>query len=89
KEERVARLMQAQESISLRKNQSWIGKQIEVLVEGENEGVSVGRSYRDAPEIDGLVIVEDALPVGKIVPVQVTGALTHDLMAKAIKKNRS
>jgi ribosomal protein S12 methylthiotransferase len=81
--------MQAQESISLRKNQSWIGKQIEVLVEGENEGVSVGRSYRDAPEIDGLVIVEDARPVGKNVPVQVTGALTHDLMAKAIKKNRS
>lgn len=89
KEERVARLMQAQESISLKKNQSWIGKNLDILVEGENEGVSVGRSYRDAPEIDGLVIVEDALPVGKIVPVQITGALTHDLMAKAYKKNRS
>lgn len=90
KEERVARLMQAQEAISLQKNQSWIGKSLNILVEGENEGVSVGRSYRDAPEIDGLVIVEDALPVGNILPVQITGALTHDLMAKAIfKKGQS
>jgi ribosomal protein S12 methylthiotransferase len=86
KEERTARLMQAQEAISLRKNQAWIGRKLDVLVEGQNEGVSVGRSYRDAPEIDGLVIVEDALPIGQIAPVQISGALTHDLMARAIKE---
>lgn len=84
KQERVARLMQVQETISLNKNQQWIGKSLDVLVEGENEGISVGRSYRDAPEIDGLVIVEDAAPVGEIVRVQITGALTHDLTAKLI-----
>lgn len=88
KQERVARLMQVQEAISLHINQGWIGKSLDVLVEGENEGISVGRSFRDAPEIDGLVIVEDRVPVGEIVPVQITGALTHDLLAKAIKKNR-
>lgn len=82
KQERVARLMQVQETISLKKNQQWIGKPLDVLVEGENEGISVGRSYRDAPEIDGLVIIEDPAPVGEIVQVQVTGALTHDLTAK-------
>lgn len=82
KQERVARLMQVQETISLKKNQEWIGKTLDVLVEGENEGISVGRSYRDAPEIDGLVIIEDPAPVGEIVKVQVTGALTHDLTGK-------
>lgn len=86
KEERVARLMEAQESISLRRNQTWIGKTLDVLVEGENEGVSVGRSFRDAPEIDGLVIIEAPLPAGSIAKVHVTGALTHDLIAKPVQK---
>lgn len=84
KQERVARLMQVQESISLQKNQGWIGKTLDVLVEGQNEGISVGRSYRDAPEIDGLVIIEDPAPVGEIVRVQVSGALTHDLTARIV-----
>lgn len=86
KQERVARLMQTQEPISLHKNQAWIGKTLDILVEGENEGISVGRSFRDAPEIDGLVIVEEKIPVGEIATVQITGALTHDLMAKAIRR---
>ncbi len=84
KQERVERLMQAQEAISLRKNQAWIGKRLQVLIEGENDGISVGRSYRDAPEIDGLVVVEDKIAIGELANVQVTGALVHDLMAKAI-----
>jgi ribosomal protein S12 methylthiotransferase len=45
--------------------------------------LSLGRSYRDAPEIDGFVIVEGELPVGEIVPVRVTGATTYDLIATA------
>jgi len=53
-------------------------------VEGENDGVSVGRSFRDAPEIDGLVIVEAPLPAGSISKVHITGALTHDLIAKPV-----
>jgi ribosomal protein S12 methylthiotransferase len=81
KEERMERLMTLQEGISLEKNQAMMGRKLEVLVEGYNQGVSVGRSYRDAPEIDGLVIAEGKAPVGKIVPVQITGALVHDLTA--------
>lgn len=84
--ERVEQLMTIQESISLKKNQQLIGKTLDVLVEGYGDGISVGRSYRDAPEIDGLVIIEDELPVGEISHVQVTGALKHDLLAKAIQK---
>lgn len=84
KQQRVEEIMAVQESISLKKTQRLIGKTMQVLVEGYGDGISVGRSYRDAPEIDGLVIVEDHLPVGSILPVQVTGALAHDLIAKAI-----
>ena len=51
-----------------------------MLVEGYGDGISVGRSYRDAPEIDGLVLVEGRLPVGEIVPVRITGALAYDLV---------
>ncbi|HLB50019.1 MAG TPA: hypothetical protein VJL59_23610, partial [Anaerolineales bacterium] len=41
---------------------------------------SLGRSYRDAPEIDGMVIVEGDLPVGEMVPVRITGAMAYDLV---------
>jgi len=85
KEERLGRLMELQESISLKRNQALIGKKLDVLVEGEGDGISVARSYRDAPEIDGLVIVEGSLPIGEIHQVQVTGAMTHDLTAIQIK----
>jgi len=86
KERRVAEIMHLQEGISLKRNQRLIGNQLDVLIEGNGDGISVGRSYRDAPEIDGLVIVEDLADIGEIVSVQITGALTHDLMGKRIKK---
>lgn len=79
KAERLERLMLVQESISLGCNQGWIGKTLPVLVEGRDQQLSVGRSYRDAPEIDGLVLVEGEAQVGEIVPVHITGALAHDL----------
>lgn len=79
KHERLERLMALQQGISLERNQTFIGRKLDVLVEGCNDGISVGRSYRDAPEIDGLVIVEGEAPVGQIVKVQIGGALAHDL----------
>jgi ribosomal protein S12 methylthiotransferase len=77
--ERMERLMKLQEKISLYKNQYWIGKKMDVLIEGKGDGISVGRSFRDAPEIDGLVLIEDNAEVGTIVPVKISGAMTHDL----------
>ncbi len=82
KEERLERLMLLQQEISLRRNQQLIGKTLPVLVEGFDNGLSVGRSYRDAPEIDGLVLVEGKAPIGEISPVQITGAMTHDLTGR-------
>lgn len=84
--DRVKELMLLQESISLKRNQSLIGKTMDVLVEGEGDGILVGRSYRDAPEIDGLVIVEGTGEVGKLLKVQITSALTHDLIGQPAKK---
>ncbi|MCC6904368.1 MAG: 30S ribosomal protein S12 methylthiotransferase RimO [Anaerolineae bacterium] len=80
KQERHSRLMETQQAISLERNQSFIGKTLPVLVEGYGDGLSVARSYRDAPEIDGLVIVEGELPIGEIVPVRITGAMPYDLV---------
>jgi len=79
KDERRGRLMQLQQSISLEKNQRFVGRTLPVLVEGFNEGLTIGRSYRDAPEIDGLVLIEGEVPSGELVPVRITGAMTYDL----------
>lgn len=79
KQERYERLMEVQQGISLEINQSFVGKTLDVLIEGYNNGMSVGRSYRDAPEIDGYVLVQEKLKVGEIVPVRITGAMVYDL----------
>jgi ribosomal protein S12 methylthiotransferase len=71
--------MELQAAISLEKNQAFVGKTLDVLIEGQGDGIAVGRSYRDAPEIDGVVIIEAELPLGEIVPVNITGAMTYDL----------
>ncbi|HEC22677.1 MAG TPA: 30S ribosomal protein S12 methylthiotransferase RimO, partial [Chloroflexi bacterium] len=80
KQARRDRLMQVQQDISHRRNQAFVGRTLPVLIEGYGDGLSVGRSYRDAPEIDGMVIVEGKLPVGEIVPVRITGAMVYDLL---------
>ena len=83
KQERYERLMALQSGISLKKNQALVGKTLDILVEGHGAGedeagaatgdvISLGRSYRDAPEIDGYVLVEGELPIGEIVPVRIT-----------------
>ena len=84
KQARAARVMQLQESISLARNQALVGKTLPVLVEEIRNGVAVGRSYRDAPEIDGLVYAEGSAKPGEIVPVMVSGAMVHDLMGSVV-----
>ena len=85
KQERYDQLMGLQQGISLEKNQSFVGSIVPVLIEGSGDGISVGRSYRDAPEIDGMVIVEEELPVGEFVPVRITGAMPYDLTGVAAR----
>jgi ribosomal protein S12 methylthiotransferase len=81
KEERRTRLMELQQEISLEINQGFVGRDLRVLVEGSGDGFSFARSYRDAPEIDGLVILEGEIPVGEMVSARITGAMPYDLTA--------
>jgi ribosomal protein S12 methylthiotransferase len=92
KQSRWEKLMELQQGISMAKNQMFVGQTLDVLVEGQGEAededgnptgetISLGRSYRDAPEIDGYVFIEGELPPGEIVPVRITGATAYDLIA--------
>lgn len=81
KEQRREALMMKQQQISLVKNQRFVGKTMLTLIEGHDDEkeLSVGRTYRDAPEVDGLVIIDGLAPIGEIVPVKITGAMEYDL----------
>jgi ribosomal protein S12 methylthiotransferase len=79
KEERRNRLMETQQGISLAANRAWIGRDMDILVEGHQKGLTVGRSYRDAPEVDGVVLLEGDAVLGAMVRARITGALPYDL----------
>lgn len=84
KEERFARFMEKQADISARRLEAKIGREMTVLVdEIDEQGDAIARSAGDAPEIDGVVFVEDAegLTPGDLVDVVITDASDHDLWA--------
>jgi len=88
KERRYRRAMEVLQGVSLERNRAQVGRTLDVLVEGEvveAEGASygaIGRSYRDAPEVDGLVFVKERVSAGAIVPVRITGAMAYDLVGE-------
>jgi ribosomal protein S12 methylthiotransferase len=92
KQDRYARLMETQQPISLRKNQAQVGKMLKILVEGEGEiaetgaPLLLGRSYRDAPEVDGLVLVPgiSGAPIGSMMEVHISGAMEYDLVGEPL-----
>lgn len=74
-------LMEAQQPISLKKNQAEVGKVVDVLIEQEHPetGEMIGRSARFSPEVDGLVYVQGTARLGSLVPVAITDADIYDL----------
>jgi ribosomal protein S12 methylthiotransferase len=82
REERLERFMEVQEQISRAKLAERIGRRLTVLVDEVEEGRVVARSYADAPEIDGNVIVPGAweLEPGDFIEVEITRAGAHDLL---------
>jgi ribosomal protein S12 methylthiotransferase len=86
KHRRRGQLMAAARDITLESNRQLVGQELDVLIEGRPEPGSAwfaGRSYRDAPEVDGLVLVKaDDLPVGEMVRVKIERALAYDLLAR-------
>ncbi|WP_026289604.1 30S ribosomal protein S12 methylthiotransferase RimO [Thioalkalivibrio sulfidiphilus] len=85
KAERLERFMEVQAAISADRLQSKVGRTLTVLVDGEDEdGAIIARSSADAPEIDGVVVIEDGegLEAGQFVDVEITAASEHDLFGK-------
>jgi ribosomal protein S12 methylthiotransferase len=83
-EERLGRLMRLQEGISECRLLSKVGKTMQVLVDSVDEEGAIARSSADAPEIDGLVYIDNGhdLKVGDWVNVRITDSDTHDLWAE-------
>ena len=83
KEERRNRIMERQREISLKKNSMLVGRSVRVLIDEKSGGTALGRTVRDAPEIDNVVEVRNAenLPVGNFSEVTIVDAGEYDLFA--------
>ncbi len=82
-DQRYDRLMQLQQGISLDRNRSFVGKKLDILIEGRAQDGVYGRSYRDAPDIDGLVYLPGkSTTPGSFVNATVVDATEYDLSAK-------
>ncbi|WP_045855698.1 30S ribosomal protein S12 methylthiotransferase RimO [Teredinibacter purpureus] len=86
KQDRWERFMQTQQTISAARLQARIGTEVEVLIDSTEGDNAVGRSYAEAPEIDGVIIVEDAahLAPGEKVMVKIVAADEYDLWAELL-----
>ncbi|HCC08307.1 MAG TPA: 30S ribosomal protein S12 methylthiotransferase RimO [Clostridiales bacterium] len=86
KERRKTELMQVQENIVERKATGLVGKVLEVVIEGklQDEDVYMGRTYRDTPDVDGLVFLnsDKELMVGEFVQVRITESSGYDLVGE-------
>jgi len=86
KEERRSEVMELQQEISLEKSQEMIGRTLLVMIEGKvaDENAYVGRTYRDAPNVDGYIFIntDREMMTGDFARVQVTGALEYDLIGE-------
>ena len=88
KEERQAELMELQQEIAFDLAEDMIGREVLVMIEGKvaDENAYVGRTYKDAPNVDGLIFVEadEELMSGDFAKVRVTGAVEYDLIGEII-----
>lgn len=88
KESRRDELMRLQQQVSAKKTAAMVGRKLEVLVEGRipEEGIYVGRTYRDAPEVDGYIFLdaEEEIISGDFVTAKVNGADEYDLTGEVI-----
>ena len=82
--ERYERAMVLQQGISLERNEEQVGRVLRVLLEGSGEGLTVGRSYRDAPDIDGLVLIPGEYEAGGFADVRITAAQEYDLVGEVL-----
>ncbi len=89
KERRRSELMEIQRRISLQKNESLIGKTLDVIIDGLEDGYYIGRSGKDAPEVDGEVLIDcnnNTADIGKIYSAEIIDCNDYDLFAKLLIK---
>ena len=88
KDKRRNTIMELQQEISMEKSQELIGREFLVMIEGKvvDENVYIGRTYMDAPNVDGNIFVntDEELITGDFVKVKVTGALEYDIIGEII-----
>ena len=89
KKDRFQDIMLLQQKISRKKNQSYKGRVFEVVIEGvlqDRPEYFIGRSYMDAPEIDGFTYVkkEDGIEIGEFYPVRITNTEEYDLIGEVV-----
>lgn len=88
KEERQAELMELQQEIAFDNAQNMVGREVLVMIEGKvaDENAYVGRTYLDAPNVDGLIFIntDEELLSGDFARVKVTGALDYDLIGELL-----
>ena len=88
KEERQAELMELQQEIAFDLAEDMVGREVLVMIEGKvaDENAYVGRTYKDAPNVDGLIFIntDEELMSGDFARVRVTGALEYDLIGELI-----
>ena len=86
KEDRQADIMELQQEIAFDKAEDMIGREVFVMIEGKvaDENAYVGRTYRDAPNVDGLIFINTDVELisGDFAKVKVTGALDYDLIGE-------
>ena len=86
KEDRQAELMELQQEIAFDLAEDMIGREVLVMIEGKvaDENAYVGRTYRDAPNVDGLIFIntDEELMSGDFAKVKVTGAMEYDLIGE-------
>ena len=80
--------MELQQEIAFDKAGEMTGRELEVMIEGQvsGENAYVGRTYRDAPDVDGYVFIntEENLVSGDFARVRITGALEYDLIGELL-----
>lgn len=81
--ERVRELSRIQDEITALRNSEQVGKEFDVLIDQVEDGIPVGRSYREAPDIDGLICLDQGSP-GTWTKVEVTGSYETDLAARSL-----
>ena len=88
KEERKKILMEMQKEISFGKNRDLVGKRLSILLENKENDYFIGRSYRDAPEIDGEILIpgnNDDLEFGKFYTAEIFDCNEYDLFGKFVR----